>query len=1027
MAQYGVPGTDSLVAAAGRLLDHHRRSVSTGEDIRSSESDIRAAIRDLFAVSEMARREDMTLESDRTDLRTGQVILEVKRRILKGGAPDPKHIEQLDGYLDEARLKGRPERLGILTDGMHWALRPSSETGTAFKAAVVRTFTLRTEHDADDWELWLRDRIDAHPDALRAPTPESVGHSFGTGLAAVNDVAELRRLYDDHASDPTVGVKRALWEDLLGSALGEVVSTTSDRDGLFVRHTYLAAAAALALQASFDMDIEDIAQHGPSRLIDGSAFAEHVGVRGVIESDFFGWPTETGGGEAWIRGLARRLARYDWNRADYDIGSVLYQGVITAEERQRLGEYYTPDWLAERVVAQTVDDPLNQRVLDPACGSGTFLREAIKAYVAAATAASVPAPEALTALQHSVLGVDVHPVAVHLARAAWVSAARDLIKSAGGTVDVSVPVYLGDSLQLRSDTQTLLGQESVTVHTDPATTDGVHLVLEFPKTLVDSGDEFDSLLMQAATDIEDGLDPVQTLQAAGVAAGADHDMLLSTLRRLKKLHDEGRNHIWAYYTRNLVRPVWLSTAAGQVDRIVGNPPWLTYNKTVSSIRAALQEQAKKIYGLWPKPHYVTHADLAGLFYTRCVDLYLRPGGEAAMVMPHSALAAGQYEKWRTGNWGPVSADLSRDPWNLETLEPNDFFPVPSCVVFSAKSAAHGLASRVIQWHGSPDTPASITRKTVHRPGHGTMSPYRPRAHNGATIFPRRLFFVTAAASKTSLTGSSSDVHPLCSNQDKEPWKSLDVSHLRGTIPDEYIHDVHRGDTLAPFVTLDPLKAILPFPRAATDPPTANPATGDVSLAPLPSVLRRRWKHMATAWEANRTPSSTLSLLEQLDYRSKLSKQIPPSTVRLIYPQSGRPTAAVLEHSDALIDYKLFWIACHSIDEAHYLAAIINSDTLRDAVAPLMSKGQFGPRDLEKHLWKLDIREYNPADRTHASLAQLGSTAASEASAALADLRTQRAKKGRPLTGTVARRELRARLATSATGQKIETLVKQLNI
>ena len=185
--------------------------------------------------------------------------------------------------------------------------------------------------------------------------------------------------------------------------------------------------------------------------------------------------------------------------------------------------------------------------------------------------------------------------------------------------------------------------------------------------------------------------------------------------------------------------------------------------------------------------------------------------------------------------------------------------------------------------------------------------------------------------------------------------------------------------------------------------------------------------MATAWEANRTPNSTLSLFQRLDYRSELRKQIPPAAVRLIYPQSGRPTAAVLEHSDALIDYKLFWIACRSLDEAHYLAAIINSDVLRDAVAPLMSKGQFGARDLEKHLWKLDIREYDPADRIHASLAQLGSTAAGEASAALTDLRTQHAKKGRPLTWRVARRELRARLAASPTGNQIETLVKQLNV
>ncbi len=44
---------------------------------------------------------------------------------------------------------------------------------------------------------------------------------------------------------------------------------------------------------------------------------------------------------------------------------VLYESVIGAETRKSLGEYYTPDWLAEAVVEQTVTDPLTQRVLDP--------------------------------------------------------------------------------------------------------------------------------------------------------------------------------------------------------------------------------------------------------------------------------------------------------------------------------------------------------------------------------------------------------------------------------------------------------------------------------------------------------------------------------------------------------------------------------------------------------------------------------------------------------------------------------------
>lgn len=58
---------------------------------------------------------------------------------------------------------------------------------------------------------------------------------------------------------------------------------------------------------------------------------------------------------------------------EHDVLKALYESVISAEQRKDLGEYCTPDWLAERVVQEVVTDPANQRVLDPACGSGTFL------------------------------------------------------------------------------------------------------------------------------------------------------------------------------------------------------------------------------------------------------------------------------------------------------------------------------------------------------------------------------------------------------------------------------------------------------------------------------------------------------------------------------------------------------------------------------------------------------------------------------------------------------------------------------
>ena len=124
------------------------------------------------------------------------MIIEVKRRIGDGTTPHDSHLDQIDGYLDAARDSGEPERLGILSDGRHWSVRPISETGGPFVALSIRTFTLRTEQDAGDWRRWLRDSIEAFPEDRRKPTPVAVRHSFGASLAAGSDIGELRRLYD---------------------------------------------------------------------------------------------------------------------------------------------------------------------------------------------------------------------------------------------------------------------------------------------------------------------------------------------------------------------------------------------------------------------------------------------------------------------------------------------------------------------------------------------------------------------------------------------------------------------------------------------------------------------------------------------------------------------------------------------------------------------------------------------------------------------------------------------------------------
>ena len=61
-----------------------------------------------------------------------------------------------------------------------------------------------------------------------------------------------------------------------------------------------------------------------------------------------------------------------------DLLKALYQELFPRALRHRLGEYYTPDWLARHVLDQVgYSGRLKQRLLDPACGSGTFLLTAI--------------------------------------------------------------------------------------------------------------------------------------------------------------------------------------------------------------------------------------------------------------------------------------------------------------------------------------------------------------------------------------------------------------------------------------------------------------------------------------------------------------------------------------------------------------------------------------------------------------------------------------------------------------------------
>jgi hypothetical protein len=114
--------------------------------------------------------------------------------------------------------------------------------------------------------------------------------------------------------------------------------------------------------------------------LESGAILQRHNIRNAIEQDFFRWYTA-----AWTTELQAVLWRMSQTLSSHDVGTFelkperardllkdLYHGLIPEGVRSALGEYYTPDWLAEHTIELAgFDGDPTKAILDPACGSGT--------------------------------------------------------------------------------------------------------------------------------------------------------------------------------------------------------------------------------------------------------------------------------------------------------------------------------------------------------------------------------------------------------------------------------------------------------------------------------------------------------------------------------------------------------------------------------------------------------------------------------------------------------------------------------
>jgi hypothetical protein len=959
-------------------------------------ADFRQLLIEEFGVELSDVRFEQRIEvKSRTDALIGRTIFEAKSNLDK----EWRDVEaKMPDYLANREAAEKERFVGVASDGLKWVVCELAAT----KLVKLRETTL----DPDEPGLflaWLDGAL-----ALKSelpPDPLTVRMELGQGSVAFRRANEqLAALWTKLKGDPAVALKRQLWARLLKLVYGREVES----DALFFQHTFLVVVAkAIALA------VLGLRDDNPKRVLSGAAF-EAAGVYGAAESDFFDWVVTDSDGENLVQRILAHVRRFRLDQVKSDVLKILYESLIDRAERHGLGEYYTPDWLAAKIVRRAVTEPLENRVLDPACGSGAFLFHAIRNFLAEAQESGLDKKLRAEEATDHIAGMDIHPVAVIIARVTYLLALAPAMGERGGALHI--PVYLADSMQL--STPPILGAKDLIVEVpEPPGTVAVDngmigrqkTELRFPEIFCTDMRLFDKLIARMRLGSEQGFAPGQMavhfrseveqhfkrdIQPAETIGVGD---LVQTFATFDELRRQGRDSVWTYVARNLSRPLALSFKAGWASVVVGNPPWVAFRHMSEDLQKRFRDLAKG-----ERVHvggkFATQADLAALFTVRAVVLYLRAAGRIAFVLPLAALTRGQFEKLRTGSF--TNAKIAWDEvWTMDdSVQP--LFPVPSCVAFGRRRAtAKAMPDKVRAYSGElpfRDAPEDIAdaRLTVTegapKLAEGTFkggSAYRASFRNGATLYPRLLCFIERTpAGRLGMNPLAPAVASRRSRQEKEPWKHL--PSLSGNVEAEFLHPVLLGESILPFRVFRPYECVVPV-------------TGEGAVLDSQAAANRGFNGLhgwmisaERAWKDN-AENGDMTLIERWNYHNELGAQFPVSSLRVIFSKAGtQPAATVLRGKEFLIENTLYWYAPASEDEAYYLAAILNSETTRARIAKLQARGQWGARHFDKVMFTLPIPRFDAKVLLHRQLAEAARKAEAVAAAATLpeNVKFQRARK-----------------------------------
>ncbi|MDY4788172.1 MAG: N-6 DNA methylase [Bacilli bacterium] len=665
----------------------------TEEDIRKMfENETNRLLRIIGAIKEDEyinfKSEVATENGRRIDSKFKNIIIEYKKyKKLLNDRDHENAKKQLADYMNDSQFNGKSV-YGILFDGYTMEIYHKDEEGSF----TIPNKTLNGVISAKNLDYYFKT---AFLSGKKEMSSYMLKEDFSINTPLIKNTYRLLYNSLSERSNTRTGLMLKEWEKMFRLSESDLSSNTAMHQDIIERRRVLADLtgtiidnsekeyiAIFSLHTLFSLilklilcksmnefkdilngdSIESLCLKSPNEIkkffieMENGSLLKRAGLINMLEGDFFSWYVKEQ--NIWCKEFIENLKKIIGSISLYenvrlknysymqDLFRELYEAFIPHIIRHCFGEYYTPYWLAENVMLESsFGKDIFCSILDPCCGSGTFLISAINRRLAEIHKEEVFDKKIdFSILTKGIYGIDLNPLAVLMAK---INILINIIPYITDYNEIEIPIYNGDSTY-SPIIENIDGVDMLSYSLNTTLIGNyvfeILLPYEFVKSsefiqVIDKLEEY--ILLKNKQKAKKFI--IKEIEKNIQMSNKLKSIIGSEVDKLIELEEKELNGIWLRIFANYLKTGTLP----RVDCILGNPPWVRWNVLPENYRNTVKSKCK-LEGLFSSDTNYGGVDLniCALIANKCCEKWLKQDGRLSFLMPMNLLFNKSFEGFR---------------------------------------------------------------------------------------------------------------------------------------------------------------------------------------------------------------------------------------------------------------------------------------------------------------------------------------------------------------------------------------------